>query len=115
MSKINAPAFMLAENPMTGEQLFIIHTGSPYVMAEVYHYEEDDEESIMVCQRNFTAGSKTTYMGETAVIGAIMMIPDEKFLKMDTQEQADKLANLMRRMADWYFAYLKWEEKQMHD
>lgn len=112
MSKINAPAFMLAENPITGKQLFIIHTGTPYVMAEVFHYDAEDNESIMDCQRNFTICGKTTYLDKTAIIGAVMMIPDDKFLEMSTQEQADKLANLMRRMADWYYAYLKWEDEQ---
>lgn len=111
-TKINAPAFMLAENPMTGKQLFIIHTGTPYVMAEVHSFHTADEKGIMDCQRNYTIAGKTTFETHTAVIGAVMMVPDEKFGKLPLQEQADKLANLMRRMADWFYAYLKWKDEQ---
>lgn len=111
-NKINAPAFMIAENPMAGEQLFIIHTGTPFVMAEVFGFHAEDEKAIMECQRNFTIAGKTDYEVGTYVLGAKMMIPDDKFLNLELQEQADKLANLMRRMADWYHAYLKWEDEQ---
>ena len=111
-NKINAPAFMLAENPITGKQLFIIHTGMPYIMAEVFSFNSTDENAIMDCKRNYTVAGKTEYEDEAAVIGAVMILPDANFLELSSQEQADKLAKLMRRMADWYYAYLKWEDGQ---
>jgi hypothetical protein len=114
-NKINAPAFMIAENPMTGSQLFIIHTGSPYVMAEVHEFHSEDENEILKCQQQYSIGGKTTFETKTALIGAVMMVPDEKFSSYSAQEQADKLASLMRRMSDWYYAFLKWEDEQANE
>jgi hypothetical protein len=114
-NKINAPAFMIAENPMTAKQLFVIHTGSPYVMAEVHSFHSEDEKAIKHCEQQISVGSKTSFDNRTHLLAGTMIVPDEKFHQLSAQEQSDKLASLMRRMADWFHAYLKWNDEQDAD
>lgn len=112
MKKIDAPAFMIAQNPITSNKIFIVHNGTPFVMAEVNDFYSSDVASITGCQMTIKVGSKTVFGEETYLLDAVMILPDEKFDALDEQKKADKLASLMRRMADWYHAYLKWQEEQ---
>ena len=100
---------------MTEKQLFIVHVGIPYVMAEVHSFRASDHLSINECESKISVGSKTTVNGNTAVLDAVLILPNKKFSELSSQTQADKLASLMRRMADWYHAYLKWQEDQKRE
>lgn len=100
------PKFAIAENPMTeGEShpLYIIHLRDPFICAQVFTFEGDDETAELELRRQIQVGATTDVYGdERAVIAAIYVAPNEL--------SADKLAGLMRRMADWYRAYCLWED-----
>lgn len=84
-----------------------MHTQTPVLIAEVFHFEAGDEKKQMECKQNFLTGSALEYGSEYIVFGAIWVEPHEV--------DVDKLAGLMRRMADWYEAYLIWEDSQDGD
>lgn len=101
------PKFLLAENPIADKsdgRLFILHTQTPVLIAEVFHFDAGDEPAQMECKRAFPIGAALDYDDEYIVIGARWV--EENSL------HPDKLAGLMRRMADWYHAYLIWEDNQ---
>ena len=117
MSK--TPKFLIARNPMAGEKyghrVFILHAREPVMLAEVFHFELDEEEIWMACKSQFKVGSSVTYtyQDELICIGSLWMVENEKLRAMDAQARADYLAKLMSRMGDWYHAYLKWEDEQL--
>lgn len=105
------PKFLLAKNPIADKsdgRIFILHTQTPKILAEVFHFDVGDEEHQMDCKRQFTIGSTLEYEDEYIVIGALWVESCELF-------SADRLAGLMRRMADWYEAYLIWEDSQDYE
>lgn len=109
MSK--TPKFLICENPMVDSGLFILHTRTPLLLAQVLHF--DTEEERMEAQKLVEVGSHTTLdEDEHVLLNAMWMIPSEKLTAMTAQERADSLAKLMSRMADWYHAYCKWEDGQ---
>ncbi|HRK01001.1 MAG TPA: hypothetical protein PL089_15430 [Ignavibacteria bacterium] len=96
--------FLICENPLTNdERVFIIHTGTPVMLAEVFHFDIDQEEEWMKCKRSYNVGASVDYPGELISIGAVWM---------EEYSDVNKLAKLMSRMGDWYHAYLKWEDSQ---
>lgn len=106
MSKL--PKFLLCENPIADKsdgRIFILHTREPRLLAEIFTFDADDEDAQMEHKKLFTSGSALEYGDEYFVFGVIWM---EK-----NNLPAEKLAGIMRRMADWYEAYLKWEDKNI--
>lgn len=104
------PKFLLCENPIADKsdgRIFILHTKFPKLIAEVFHLEIEDEKSQMECKQAFATGASLEYGTEYIVFGAIWI--------EQHAEDVDKLAGLMRRMADWYEAYLVWEDAQDHE
>lgn len=105
-----APAFLLCENPiadLSDGRLFILHNREPKLFAEVHHYEDLTEAQIMDIQRQIPIGGRLDYQPETIFFTPVWM--DGEFT---TQADADKMAGLFRRMADWYKSYLIWEDSQ---
>lgn len=89
------PKFVIAKNPMIeGNRIFIIHMREPAIHAEVFHFNIDNEPGQMEAKARYAAGSSTEVNNEYIVIGAVYIAP--------TDLNADKLAGIMRRMADWY-------------
>jgi hypothetical protein len=109
--------FLLCENPIADKsdgRLFILHTRQPVILAEVFHFEIDDEPGQMECKSKFTIGSSLNYNPEYIVIGAQWVEPED-VPAGEAKEYANKLTGIMRRMADWYQAYLIWEDSQDHE
>lgn len=98
--------FLLAENPILSDDpragLYIIHTRPPVMICEVFHFEPGEETRYINCKNQFNVGASVDYPGELICIGCLWMAPTDK--------SADDLAKIMRRMGDWYHAYLVWED-----
>jgi len=92
-------------------RVFILHTREPRIVAEVYHLHPSEEGKAIEIQKQFSVGSKMEMPNELILLGAVWIEP---FYKGTTQQNADELAGIMRRMADWYRAYCEWEDAQ-HD
>lgn len=110
------PQFTLCDNPMANEKfddrLFILYDGDDKIYSEVYHFDIADEEGQMSIKRNSKAVGITEHNDEYIIISAVWLIPGDKLIKMDQQQQADFIAKIMRRKADWYRSYLIWEDKR---
>jgi len=107
--------FLLCENPIADKsdgRIFILHNRNPLILAEVFHFDIENEELQMNCKRQFTIGSSLEFGNQYIVFGALWTIPDARFLAKEAQKQANELAGIMRRMADWYESYLIWEDQQ---
>lgn len=109
----NMPQFLLCENPTADDnQLYILHTREPYILARVEHYEDLSDERRMEIERTITIGSRLDYPPETIFFHALWVVEGDELKKITPQEQANTLAGIMRRMADWYEDYLEWEDAQ---
>ena len=113
------PKFLLCENPMlTGGydgRLFILHSREPYLLAEVFHFENISDEKRMEVERQLaTIAGRLDYGKETIFLSAVWLVPG-KLAEKPAQDYANTLAGIMRRMADWYRAYLIWEDNQDHE
>lgn len=94
--------------------LYVIHMRDPLIVAQVFTFgpDEEAERLDLLRQPDITAYATTDIDAlESAVLLAIYITP----IKGDAQKTADKLAKIMRRMADWYRAYCHWEDSQPHD
>lgn len=99
------PKFLECVNPNSDpDDLYIIHTQYPRFIAQLLI--SDDEDEIMSFQRHFNIGGKTDYKDLSACIG-VLEFWDEVKSTGDVQKDADYLAKLMRRCADWYHLTLK--------
>jgi hypothetical protein len=107
------PAFLLCENPIADKsdgRAFILHNRDPKLLAEVHHFEGLTDSQKMQIEKKLPISGRLDYGSETIYLEPNWL--DESTITGTLQEQADKLAALMRRMADWYHAYLKWEDAQ---
>ena len=108
--------FLLCENPMlTGDhdgRLFILHNREPKIFAEALHFENLDDAGRLEIEKGIEIGSRLNFPPETIFLAAQWVIPGDKFAKLSVQDQADELAAIMRRMADWYESYLIWEDSK---
>lgn len=92
------PKFLEADNPNDPDGLtFIIHTQPPRFAAQVIICQG---EEYMEIQRHFAAYGRTDYGDYSAVIGIVEMW--DSLPTGTPQDQADLLAKIMRRCADWY-------------
>jgi hypothetical protein len=105
------PKFLFCENPIADKsdgRTFILHARKPAILAELFHFDQSENEKIMNCKRQFEIGSSLDYSpSEYIVLGTV-------WIEANTCS-ADELASIMRRMADWYEAYLIWEDNQGHN
>lgn len=100
------PKFLECINPNGDpDDLWILHTQHPRFIGKLLI--SDDEVEIMNFQRQFTAVGKTDYKDLSAVIGVIEFWDSPYDNTKTLQEQADNVAKLMRRCADWYHSTLK--------
>ena len=63
----------------------------------------------MECKGTFEVFASVDYPGELIVLGATRI--EAIRWSGTTQELADELAGIMRRMGDWYHAYLRYEDE----
>lgn len=113
------PGIVICENPMleNGEdqRLFLLYDRKIKVYAEVFHFDIDDEASQMEFKRSVDTYGTTEIDEEYIIIAPVWLIPDKKYEDSEQQKQLDTLARIMRRMADWYHAYIIWENKNLND
>lgn len=99
--------FLIAENPIVDDgRIFVIHMRDPVIIAEAFHFDEEQETEWMQQKSMFDVGASVDYPGELILLGAVFVAP----MPGSEQYQADKLAKIMSRMGDWYHSYLKWED-----
>lgn len=114
---IKRPGIVICENPMLedGEdpRLFLLYDRKIKVYAEVYHFDIADEPAQMELKRSLDVYGTTEVDDEYFIIAPVWVIPDEKFTQAEDQKQVDTLARIMRRMADWYHAYVVWENSNL--
>ena len=102
------PKFLIAQNPLVDvDSLFIVHTRPPLFIASVHQTLNEDEQVREKLIQKYTIGSATVFGKYTFVLGVEELSEDKKFAALPAQKQADKLAAITRRMADWFRAYLK--------
>lgn len=109
------PKFLLCENPiadLSDGRLFILHNRRPHLLAEVKHYENLNDSDRMEIEKSLTLYGRLDYPPETIFLAPVWIYESELSDSLDAQQKANKLAGLMRRMADWYEAYLVWEDGQ---
>jgi hypothetical protein len=108
--------FLLCDNPIMNAQYdgrsFILHSQNPIIIAEIFSFKNLTENEILKYQSEIPIGSKLNYGIETFFFVPIY-IQDGWKIKNNAQFIADELAKIFRRMADWYQAYLTWEDN--HD
>lgn len=100
------PEFIIGDNPTSdhSNRIFITHTTEPLFIAEVFHFDINDEESQAEAKSLFEVGSSLEHQNEYIVIGVRKL--------METKEHnADQLAKIMSRTGDWYFNLLKHEDE----
>jgi hypothetical protein len=111
----NFPKFLFCENPILNERhdarSFILHLQPPVLVAEIFNYENLSDSEILEIQKKIQAGSRLDYGFETFFFVLIYIDPSY-FEKNDPQYCADNIAGILRRMADWFEAYLNWEDSQ---
>lgn len=104
------PEFLICEDPHfyirddidETQRIFIIHTQEPFIIAECFHFTQDEENISMLHKSKFNIYATLDYSpDEYIIIGALNS-------STISHTQTDKLANIMRRMADWYEKYLLW-------
>ena len=102
--------FLLSENPIYNKNNphYILHTEEPLIIAQVISFENISDKKILEFQQKHNIYSRLDYGFETFFFIPIKIIYSEK--QILKQETADKLANIMRLMADWYEKYLIWED-----
>lgn len=100
------PKFLECVNP-NGDpgDLYILHTRHPRFLAQLLI--SNDEKEIMEFQRHFNIGGRTDYKGMSALVGVIDFWDNPYKEENTPQKQADNIARLMRRCADWYHGTLK--------
>jgi hypothetical protein len=110
------PAFLLCENPILSEndgRLFILHTRTPAMLVELNHFKGLTDNEIAELSKIATRdGARLDYGNEVIFFLQQWIMPEPEYAALKPQEQADKVAGIMRRMADWYKAYLIWEDSQ---
>lgn len=112
------PKFLVCENPIADQsdgRLFILHNGSNIkLLAEVISFELLSDPERMAVESNMPSiYGRLDYFDQQIYFAPLWMIGDEKYHLWPDQKKADKLAGIMRRMADWYQAYLIWENNQL--
>jgi hypothetical protein len=104
--------FLLCENPLTESGDFILHTRTPRFLMQVIdcesaeHQKEIGKELFIEGEKHgFMVASQTNIYDYYFVLVAIHIYDDIK----NTQENADELAKIARRAADWYRQIIKRE------
>lgn len=90
MNHNKQPAFLIADNPMTDSDEYVIHTRYP------------------VCIIRMSPKPDGGYYDDCVWMEPL---PDESPLSTDPL----RLTKLMRRACDWFHAYCVWEEQHSHD
>jgi len=99
---------MIAENPMANSGEWVLHTRKPAMLLRVIDITDWSDADRIENMKQFNVYSLTEVNGLH-----FLLVPGILFheIELKTQRDADQLAGLMRRAADWWHAYIKFEEK----
>jgi len=104
------PKFLIAENPMAkSHREFVLHTQQPRMLIEVFDITGFTQKEEIELKKKFNVG------GTTEVNGLYFLLTPAIYFEnitTPTQNDADSLAGLMRRAADWWHAYIKFEDEK---
>lgn len=100
--------FLLAENPMTQSGEYVLHTRAPAMLLRVVDATDFSEATRLEFLQNAPVYGATEVNGLYFILVPVIMFSE---VTVSTQFDADKLAGLLRRAADWWHAYIKFEEK----
>jgi hypothetical protein len=107
--KDNLPRFMIAENPLieSGRE-FVLHIKKPALLIEVFDTTDWPKDKYIEALQQFNVYGTTTVNEMDFLLVPVKLFDNPEF---ETQEDADRMAGLFRRAADWWHAYIKFEEK----
>lgn len=97
------PEFAITEDPLSDDsRIFVTHLAQPVVIAEAFHFNEDDEPGWMNAKRQFEMGASVDYPGELVCLGVIYCGALPPDWPEDPKQVADRLAKVMSAMGDYY-------------
>jgi len=103
------PRFMIAENPLAQrEREFILHTKKPALLMEVFDTTDWPPEKYTALLQQLNVYGTTTVDDMDFLLAPVRLFDQPP---LQTQKDTDQLAGLFRRAADWWHAYIKFEEK----
>jgi hypothetical protein len=102
--KNDAPKFLISANPMARPKvLYLTHTQSPFFVAEIKEF--DQLTKCVEHEATIAIGGRTSVNNKFYVVDPVFIIHEGE-TPGNTQENADKMAGLFRRAADWVRAYM---------
>ncbi len=106
--KWKTPAFLLGYERDGGE--YVVYARDPILIARVTHFG-DDEAAWMAAQKNVALGARTVFNGDHIMLECVHGITSGAV--PNDQAGANRFAEIMSRMGDWYFYIMK--EREAHD
>lgn len=99
----HTPKFLLAFDREFNQE-FVIHTQSPALLARVDEFTGEPLPFQELIKLGYNIASRTN-----AIDGKywVLQLVNELEKRPTTQESADDMAAVMRRMGDWYFSVKK--------
>jgi len=104
---MNISKFLVAENTMLSDDVFIVHTRKPRFIAKVMEFENRDE--IDVYKKVFDSESlekAISYSEKEHNSTHYLFVPYEYLDDLSDETQREDISKVLKRMADWYRAYL---------
>jgi len=100
-------------NPLLPESNgFILHTKEPQILAEIFSFDKMDIKGMNdLKMQGYQLGTETTHKDITYVLVSDYKIDPTSLTREQAQAKANRLAGLMRRMADWWLSVLIQLEK----
>lgn len=99
------PKHLYARDSKSGRK-FVIKTRNPAFIGEIHEF--DKEIDSMAMEVSIQIGGKVRHEGRYYIFKLIRFFDD---VEMATQEDADNIARLMRRAAEWYVYAIVKKEK----
>lgn len=100
------PAFMIAENPVSEQSRgkeFILHTRNPRLLIRVLEITDMDEKEKEKLLAKMVENASLTFVNGEEFLLYPVQVYDQ------TPMPVKDIASFMRRAADWWHAYIKWE------
>jgi hypothetical protein len=105
------PKFQVQFNPMVdASQKFIFHTRSPEMLIRVLLIDDLTKEQDEDIRARYPLGTFNKVPGTRYIL-----IIEKFYNEIDTEEKKADLAGVLKRAADWWVAYLKFEERKKTD
>lgn len=100
--------FLLADNPMTGNNTAIIHTVDPVAIIEVLQGHMQLQTGTHFAHYTFT---NVDGLQEAYTFRLHHFFTRE----FDSEQHGAQVARLFNKAWHWYMAYMNWEDQQPHE